>query len=138
MSDWKKEIVPTAVDPAPVSNINAVRDLMKLDHVPRELIDNPPPTVIVVQQSEDRPGYRGDDLLRRFVPYFVIAGMLVILLGGIGLIMAMLLPMIIAAIGALVSIILSLVVTVIAGVVIALGIGYLQTINAQHGKIGKR
>jgi len=82
-----------------------------------------------VHDPADRAGPRGDDLLRKFVPYFVIAGMLVILLGGIALIMAMLLPMIVAMIGALVSIILSLVATIFAAVVIAMSITYCQTRN---------
>lgn len=140
MTDDRKVIVPTSVDPAPVGNLTAV-DLAKINRVPPDLMPRAVPTVIYVQSAEPT-GYRGDEILRRFVPYFVITMMGLVILGGIAAILGMIIPMILAAILAVVasfvSIVLSLVATIISGVVIALGIAYCQTINAkQGGKIGR-
>lgn len=146
MTAPRKDLVPrTEITPTEIVSPTAGRlsasDLERMDHVPEEIMDAARKGAeIHIHVGSDRPEGRGEDLLRRFVPYFVLGGLILVLLGGLALIMAMLLPMIIAAIGALVSIVISLVVTVIAGVVIAVGIGYLQTINAKQprGKIGKR
>jgi hypothetical protein len=136
MSDGRKEIIPTRVDPSPVGRLTAV-DLAKIDRVPPELMPQQP-TVIYVQSEAPPPAqYRGDEILRRFVPYFVITMMGLVILGGIAAILGMVIPMILAAILAVVasfvSIVLSLVATIISGVVIALGIAYCQTINAKQG-----
>lgn len=141
MTDPRKVIVPTAVDsPAQKIHLTAA-DLLKLDRVPDGMMPDRPIVINVVQDPVDRR-YRGDDLLRRFVPYFVISFMGLIILGGLAAILGMVVPIIMAAIlsivASFVSIILSLVATIIAGVVIALGIAYCQTINATQGKIGKR
>lgn len=138
MTDDRKVIVPTSVDPAPVGNLTAA-DLAKIERVPPGLMPREP-TVIYVQSAEPT-GYRGDEILRRFVPYFVITMMGLVILGGIAAILGMIIPMILAAILAVVasfvSIVLSLVATIISGVVIALGIVYCQTINAKQGR-GRR
>jgi hypothetical protein len=135
MNDDHKVIVPTHVD-SPVHGKLTAADLMKIDRVPRDLMPDGR-TEIHIHTDSDRPEYRGDDLLRRFVPYFVITMMGLVILGGIAAILGMIIPMILAAILAVVasfvSIVLSLVVTIIAGVVIALGIAYCQTINAKQG-----
>jgi hypothetical protein len=139
MNEDRKVIIPTRVDPAPVGRLTAV-DLAKINRVPPEMMPQQP-TVIYVKESP--PEYRGDDLLRRFVPYFVITMMGLVILGGIAAILGMIIPMVLAAILAVVasfvSIVLSLVATIISGVVIALGIAYCQTINAKQGgsKIGR-
>lgn len=140
MTDHKKEITARMPDHviSPVHGHLTAADLMKISQVPEELMPGGQKIELHVHHEGERAGYRGDDLLRRFVPYFVIASLTLVLLGGIAAIFVMLLPMIVAAIGAIVSIIISLVATVIAGVVIAVGIGWLQTVNANQGKIRKR
>jgi hypothetical protein len=92
--------------------------------------------VIEVHHVHDQPqpsGYAGDDLLRRFVPYFVISVMALIILGGVAAILGMVIPMIMALIlsvvASFVSIILSLVATIIAGALAAVAITYCQTRN---------
>jgi hypothetical protein len=106
-----------------------------LPAVPEETYVDQQGRVTEVRHVQSPPEYRGDDLLRRFVPYFVLATMSMILLGALlallGMIIPPLLALVITLVGSLVSIILSLVVTIIAGVVAAVGIGYLQTINAR-------
>lgn len=130
MSDDSNAITPSRVDPARVGKITAA-EMMKYEQVPRDLRQPDAPTVIYVK--DQRPEYRGDDLLRRFVPYFVITIMALVILGGIAAILGMIIPMVMAAIialvGSLVSIILGLVVTIIAAVIVALGITWCQTIN---------
>lgn len=136
MTDHRgKEIVPTRVDPAPVSKITAA-DMVRMDHVPPGLMPHQP-QVIYVQKE---PEYRGDDLLRRFLPYFVISVMGLVILGGVAAILGMVIPMIMAAILAVVasfvSIILSIVATIISGAVIAVAITWCQASNARN-KIGR-
>ncbi len=121
------------------------------DLVPREpgIVDRyaDPVTgrVIEVRHIHDpvqAPVRRGDDLLRSFLPYFVIATMSLILIGGVvallGLVVPMIMSMILAVVASFVSIVLSLVVTIIAGVVAAVGIGYLQTVNRRQNVVGDR
>ncbi len=100
--------------------------------------------VIEVHHIHDQPAptaYRGDDLLRRFVPYFVITIMGMVLVGGIigllGLVIPMIFAMILALVASFVSIILSLVATIFAGVIIALAITHCQTMNGKQGKTGR-
>jgi hypothetical protein len=138
MTDPRKVIVPTSVDSPTVGHLSAA-DLVKLSQVPREMMpDGTPRIVINVQQETPAPsGYRGDDLLRRFVPYFVITMMGLVIVGGItailGLIIPVILGTIVAIIGSLVSIIMSIVATIIAAVVVALAITYCQTMNDRRG-----
>lgn len=139
MSDPKKEIIPTSVVKSTGQHLTAA-DLLKLSEVPRDLMPDGRRQVVinVVQDPPAKPEYRGDDLLRRFVPYFVITMMGLVIVGGItailGLIVPVILGAIVAIIGSIVSIIMSIVATIIAGVVIALGIAYCQTINAKQDR----
>lgn len=143
MTDHGKEIIPSSVD-SPTAGHLSRADLMKISQVPPEMMpDGRRPIIVTVQQDPPAPPvYRGDEILRRFVPYFVITMMGLVIVGGIAAILGMVIPVILGAIvaiiGSIVSIIMSIVATIIAGVVIALGIAYCQTINATQGKIGKR
>lgn len=136
MTEHRKEIIPTSVV-SPTAGHLSTQDLVRQAGI-QQRSDHP--TVIYVQG--DRPEYRGDDLLRRFVPYFVIAFLGLILLGGLAAILGMVIPMIMATIitmiGSLVSIILSLVVTIIAAVIVALGITWCQTINRRDELAAQR
>jgi hypothetical protein len=124
---------PTALVSPTAGHLTA-KDLVRLAGI-REAADRQPQEVTINVVS-DRPQTRGDEILRKFLPYFVISTMSLILLGGVAAILGMVIPMVmalvLAVISSFVSIILSLVVTVIAGVVLALGISYLQTINMQY------
>lgn len=137
MTDHRKEINPRVPDHVIKSDGDhlTAADLMKINQVPDGMMTYPrqngKATVIYVQQPVQDHGYRGDDLLRRFLPYFVISVMGLILLGGVAAILGMVIPMIMAAIlsivASFVSIILSLVATIIAGAVIAVAITWCQT-----------
>jgi hypothetical protein len=128
VSDRKKELIVRKADEISYrpGGLPGVPDKTYVDDQGR---------VIEIRHVQGSPEYRGDDLLRRFVPYFVLSTMAMILLGGViallGMIIPPLLALVITLVGSLVSIILSLVVTIIAGVIAAVGIGYLQTINAK-------
>jgi uncharacterized Tic20 family protein len=138
MTDDRKVIVPTSVD-SPTQKIHlTASDLARLNQVPDGMMPGARPVVInVVQQDPpaDRQ-YRGDDLLRRFVPYFVITMMGLVIVGGLAAILGLVVPVIMAGIlsivASFVSIIMSLVLSIIAGVVIALGIAYCQTVNIKN------
>lgn len=140
--DERKEIIPAHVHSPTAGHLTAA-ELAKITPPVRDLInkrDADGPTVIYVK--EDRPEYRGDDLLRRFLPYFVITVMALVLIGGIAGILAMIIPPIMAVIitlvGSLVSIILSLVATVIVAVIVAMGITMCQTINRREDRLDRQ
>jgi len=131
--DAIKPIVPTDVVKSTGQWLTAA-DLLKMDRVPDDLM--PPRPVVIHVQQDPAPGYRGDDLLRRFVPYFVITMMGLVIVGGLAAILGLVVPVIMAGIlsivASFVSIIMSLVLSIIAGVVIALGIAYCQTVNIKN------
>lgn len=126
---------PTAVVSPTAGHLTA-KDLVKLAGIPDASERREAREVTIKVVTEDRPRSRGDQILRDFLPYFVIATMSLILLGGVAALLGMIVPMIMAMVltivGSFVSIIMSLVVTVIAGVILALGISYLQTINRRY------
>lgn len=130
MADHKDVQVhtPTSIVSPTAGHLSAA-DLVRLAGIQERSAGQP----VTINIGSGQPEYRGDDLLRRFVPYFVIAFLGLILLGGLAAILGMVIPMIMAAVialvGSLVSIILSLVVTIIAAVIVALGITWCQTIN---------
>ena len=137
MSDQSKEIVPTSVLKSTGEHLTAA-ELLKIDRVPPQMMPDGT-RVIYVKVEEDRAPesrYRGDDLLRRFLPYFVISTMGLILLGGVvallGLIIPVILGAIVAIIGSIVSIIMSIVATIFAGAIIAMAITFCQKINAEN------
>lgn len=139
MTDPRKEIkviTPTSVV-SPTSGHLTAADLMKINQVPREMMPDGR-TEIHIHQDQPKPEYRGDDLLRKFVPYFVITMMGMVIVGGITAILGLIIPVILGAIVAIiasvVSIIMSIVATIIAGVVIALAITYCQTMNAKNDR----
>lgn len=139
MTDPRKEIkviTPTSVVKSTGQHLTAA-DLMKITQVPREMMPDGR-TEIHIHQDPPAREYRGDDLLRRFVPYFVITMMGMVVVGGITAILGLIIPVILGAIVAIiasvVSIIMSIVATIIAGVVIALAITYCQTMNAKQDR----
>ena len=135
--DERKEIIPTSVV-SPTAGYLTPADLQ------RAITDaeRAGAREINVKIDTGRPEYRGDDLLRRFVPYFVISIMGLVLIGGIATIMSLVIPpimaLIITLVGSLVSIILSLVATVIVAVIVALGITMCQTINRRDELAARR
>lgn len=144
MTDHRKDVQP--ITPAHVIKSNGdhitAAELMKIDRVPAQMMPGNPPTVIYVKEDQPPPEYRGDDLLRRFLPYFVITMMGLVMIGGISAILAMVIPpimaLIITLVGSLVSIILSLVATVIVAVIVAMGITMCQTINRRDELAARR
>jgi len=135
MSDHNNEVEPRTPDHvvSPLHGHLTAADLVRLAGIEQRSDQAREITVKIETSNTGSPERRGDDLLRRFVPYFVIATMSMILLGGLAALLGLIIPpimaMVITLVGSLVSIILSLVVTIIAGVIAAVGIGYLQTIN---------
>lgn len=144
MKDHEKEIVvrtPDAIMPGPVQGM--IGSMTPAD-LQRAIADaeRAGAREITIKIDGGQPEYRGDDLLRRFLPYFVITIMGLVLIGGIAGILAMVIPpimaLIITLVGSLVSIILSLVATVIVAVIVAMGITMCQTINRRDELAARR
>jgi hypothetical protein len=143
MTDHRKEIKPmTPREPdaimSPAHGFVTPADLARAAEIARQQSAQE----ITIKVDSCRPEYRGDDLLRRFVPYFVITMMGLVMIGGIAAILAMVIPpimaLVITLVGSLVSIILSLVATVIVAVIAALGITFVMSINRRDEMEARR
>lgn len=138
-----EEIVPRKPDHvvSPTAGHLTAAELARIDTASRHLMREGR-SEIHIHQPAPAPEYRGDDLLRRFLPYFVITIMVLVIIGGIAAILGMIIPVIMATIitlvGSLVSIILSMVATIIVAVIVALGITWCQSINRREEMEARR